>query len=83
MRIQNKQAATAGFTLIEIMVVVIIIAVVVFSNRGAIEAPDGTDVSVDIDLPRPELPDAPKMPDLPDVPPVNPPTLPPEPAPAT
>ena len=25
--------------------------------------------SVDIDLPRPELPDAPKMPDLPDVPP--------------
>ena len=66
-----------------LVVVVIIIAVVVFSNRGANEAPDGTDVSVDIDLRRPALPDAPKMPDLPDVPSVNPPVMPPEPAPVT
>ncbi len=64
-----------------LVLVVIIIAVVVFSNRGAIEAPDGADVPVDIDLRRPALPDAPKMPDLPDVPAANPPVMPPEPAP--
>ncbi len=65
-----------------LVVFVLIIAFVVFSNRG-VEATDGTDVSVDIDELRRELPDALNTPNLPDVSPVNPPTLPPEPAPAT
>ena len=55
--------------------VIIIIAVVMFSS-GGVSTPDSTDIDVDIDVPRPELPDAPKMPDLPDIPPVEPPSVP-------
>jgi hypothetical protein len=66
-----------------LVVVVVIIAFVALSN-GGMPAPGGTDIDVDIDLPRPELPDAPTVPDLPDVPQIEPPTMPlPEPAPAT
>lgn len=42
------------------------IAFLVFSN-GGIGTPDGTDVSVDINLPRMELPGSPKMPTQPQV----------------
>ena len=61
-----------------IVVGLAIIAFVVFSN-GGIGAPDGTDVSVDIDLPRMELPGPPKMPTQPQVVPLE--TGLPEPAP--
>ncbi|WP_296170223.1 L,D-transpeptidase [uncultured Brevundimonas sp.] len=65
-----------------LVVVVAIIAVVIFANGGAsVPTPDSTDVNVDIDLPRPNLPDAPKMPDLPSPPPIEPPSV-PDPAPA-
>ena len=62
-------------------VAVVIIAFVLFSNGGGVYLPDSTDLAVDIDLPRPQMPDAPKIPDLPDVPPVGPPSRPQEPAP--
>ena len=63
-----------------LVLVAIVIAVVMFSNRGVVPTPDAADVNVDVDLPRPELPDAPKMPDLPNV---EPPTVSqPSPAPA-
>lgn len=61
-----------------IVVGLAIIAFVVFSN-GAIGTSDRPDVSVDIALPRPELPRAPELPPLRDL---APPTIPgPEPAP--
>lgn len=70
-----------GFLVGGIVVVLIIIAFVLFSN-GAGDGRD-TKVDVDVDLPRPELPKAPELPDLPDIPPVEPPTVPqPDPAPA-
>ena len=46
------------------------IAFLVFSN-GGIGTPDGTDVSVDIDLPRMEMPASPKMPTQPQVVPLE------------
>ena len=55
------------------------IAFLVFSN-GGIGTPDGTDVSVDINLPRMELPGSPKMPTQPQVVPLE--ARLPEPAPA-
>lgn len=61
-----------------IVVVLAVVAWFVFARSGA--APEGRDINVDVNLPRPQLPDAPR---LPSVPQVQPPTLPPEPAPAT
>jgi hypothetical protein len=56
-----------------LVVVAIIIAVVMYSNRGGVvPTPDAGDVNVDVSLPRPDLPDPPKMPDLPNV---EPPTV--------
>ena len=55
-----------------IVVGLLIVAFVVLSNSG-IGPLDGTDVSVAIDLPRPELPRAPEMPTPPHA---SPPTLP-------
>lgn len=69
-----------GFLVGGLLVVLVIIAIVVFSNGGLNRATD-TKVDLDVDLPAPTLPEAPKMPDLPDV---DPPSVPnPEPAPAT
>lgn len=61
-----------------LVVAVVIIAFVLFSNRGGVDLPDSTEVAVDIDLPRPQMPDGPT---IPDVPPVGPPSMPHEPAP--
>jgi hypothetical protein len=71
----------AGLALIfgGIVVGLAIIAFVVFSN-GGIGTPDGPEVSVDIDLPRMELPGPPKMPTQPQVVPLE--ARLPEPAPA-
>ncbi|MFA4892278.1 hypothetical protein [Brevundimonas sp.] len=59
-----------GFLVGGLVVVVLIIAFVVFSNGGM---SPGKDTNVDINV---DLPDAPKMPDLPDVPAVEPPSVP-------
>lgn len=72
-----------GFLVGGLLVVLVIIAIVVFSNGGLNPAGDSTKVDLDVDLPAPELPEAPKMPELPDVPPIEPPSVPdPSPAPA-
>jgi len=72
-------AGWIGFLVGGLLVVLVIIAIVVFSNGGLDRATD-TKVDLDVDLPAaPALP----APDLPDLPAVEPPSVPdPEPVPA-
>ena len=62
--------AGLAFIFAGIVVGLAIIAFVVFSN-GGIGTPDGPEVSVNIDLPRMELPGPPKMPTQPQVVPLE------------
>jgi len=55
-----------------LVVVLVVIGLVLFSNGGGAEMPDRTALSVDIDLPRPHMPR---------LLPLSPPAMPPEPAP--
>ena len=72
-------AGWIGFLVGGLLVVLVIIAIVVFSNGGLNRATD-TNVDLDVDLPSPTLPEAP---DLPELPAVEPPSVPnPDPAPA-
>lgn len=76
-------AGFIGFLVGGLVVVVIIIGVVLLTRGGGVETPNGTDVEINVDVPRPTLPDAPRLPDLPAPPPVEPPSVPnPQPAPA-
>ncbi|HZW15809.1 MAG TPA: hypothetical protein VFF66_06100 [Brevundimonas sp.] len=72
-------AGWIGFLVGGLLVVLVIIAIVVFSNGGLNRATD-TEVDLDVDLPAaPSLP----APDLPELPAVEPPSVPdPEPVPA-
>lgn len=84
---QPERRGGGGFLAFIIGGLVVAVAVIAFFVwRGGAPSPTAmpSEVNIDVDLPRPDLPQAPRLPEGPTLPSVNPPTVPsPSPAPAT